>query len=451
MTRVIFWGFSRAAQVKAYQKFEGQKILYSAFPSKESNVYGLDDFEQEGFTHQLASAHQNTVIPKDLECVFNNNFATYQKQFSRCLRGLGACSDTTRIRKHFWTLLQWYYSKYHTKTIQFAIFAVPPHFGFDKLMSDLLTWMKVPVYYGYQTLFPNKFILYDHNFQSLPPPKPTTSKYPKFPPVNTEELDYMKGISSAPPKARWIRWLRKNVKAYFQSADKRIANKTQIKGEYQFYRNLREAGQWDNDKLIKALSGQPFVYFPLHLQPEMTTSMLGGKYVDQALAIEHLSSILPNNHKIVVKENPKQIYKERSNHFFTRLKKLDNVIFVGKYLNSKWLIQKSAAVSTITGTAGWEAIRFSKPVIVFGHAWYQNFFGVFSFNQQLDIQEVLSSRPNNEQVQQGFDVFLSGCWDGVIDAYYQEHSQTSEEESVTNLTKLLNHLCIINELPKNYE
>ena len=38
---------------------------------------------------------------------------------------------------------------------------------------------------------------------------------------------------------------------------------------------------------------EKFVYFPLPMQPEMTTSAIGGEFRDQLLALERLSNILP--------------------------------------------------------------------------------------------------------------------------------------------------------------
>src|SRR5690606_32290981 len=47
---------------------------------------------------------------------------------------------------------------------------------------------------------------------------------------------------------------------------------------------------------------QKFVYFPLHLQPEMTTSALGGIFEDQIFALSCLSSKIPVDWCILVKE-----------------------------------------------------------------------------------------------------------------------------------------------------
>ena len=44
-------------------------------------------------------------------------------------------------------------------------------------------------------------------------------------------------------------------------------------------------------KKLDAVSAGGFVYFPLHLQPEMTTDVLGGAYADQALALETLRKL----------------------------------------------------------------------------------------------------------------------------------------------------------------
>lgn len=127
-----------------------------------------------------------------------------------------------------------------------------------------------------------------------------------------------------------------------------------------------------------------FVYFPLHLQPEMTTSALGDRYRDQVLAIEDLSRTLPPDWLIYVKENPKQGAYARGPLFFQRLQRIPNVRFMPSDANTHALTAKSQFVAVITGTAGWEAITKGKPAVVFGHIWFRMLPGIFEFRQDLD-------------------------------------------------------------------
>ena len=133
-----------------------------------------------------------------------------------------------------------------------------------------------------------------------------------------------------------------------------------------------------------------FVYFPLHFQPELTTSTLGGCYSDQLLAIEHLSSILPDDCSIYVKENPKQTGAMRGPHFFDRLDRVPNLEILPSYANTFQLVDNSEFVATVTGTAGWEAICKGKNVLVFGVPWYQNLPGAIRFHKGITYEYICS-------------------------------------------------------------
>ena len=444
---VIFWGFSHGSQRKSFNRYRGKKVLYTATEDSDEGIFCIKKFEDADFSENLRQEVGDVIIPNKLSQKFFDNYNLYAKQFSRCLRGLGSSTNPDKIRSHFWTLLQWYFSKYQKKSIRFAIFAVPPHFGYDKLMADYLHWRNIPVYFAHQTLFPNQFLLYDYSFEIVTPPLYTSCASDASPPsVEKEELIYMKDLKSSPPRAQWLRWTRKYFKSYFQKSEKKEISRIIVKSEISYYKNLSKAGTWDYLSLEKRLSGKEFIYFPLHLQPEMTTSMLGGKYSDQALALEHLSRTIPKNMVIVVKENPKQLYKERTGDFFKRMNSIENLIFIGKSINSKLLISKCVIVATITGTAGWEAIRMGKPVIIFGKAWYRNFNGVYSFHNKINISSILKKKFSSEITELDFKKFNFHCWKGVVDAYYQDFSEVSEYQSCENLLSLFNYLYEINNI-----
>ena len=124
---------------------------------------------------------------------------------------------------------------------------------------------------------------------------------------------------------------------------------------------------------------QTFIYVPLSYQPERTSCPQGGVYVDQLLMLETLSQSVPSNCHIYVKEHPAQwlhrgpdFFSYRYRGYYRAIAKLWNVRLVPIKTDTYTLIERSIAVATVTGTAGFEASLRGKPVLVFGYPWYQH-------------------------------------------------------------------------------
>jgi hypothetical protein len=161
-----------------------------------------------------------------------------------------------------------------------------------------------------------------------------------------------------------------------------------------------------------------FVYFPLHLQPELTTATLGGIYVDQILAIERLSKKIPENWFIYVKENPKQTELMRGPWFFSRLAALKNVRLLDPTIDTYVLMEKSRIVATITGTAGWEAISGGKNTLVFGNPWYKGLPGIFAFDDSFGVEDILNFEIDHDELEKAINDLLRKTGDGIIDEHY---------------------------------
>ena len=165
------------------------------------------------------------------------------------------------------------------------------------------------------------------------------------------------------------------------------------------------------------LSGD-YVYFPLQLQPEMTTASLGGHFRDQAYAIERLAAILPEGVRILVKENPKQGAYQRGPMFFHRMKRIPAVTFLPSWADTHALTGGARFVASITGTVGWEAIRAGTPALVFGKAWYRKLPGVFEFHDDLTYDEVVSTEIDHTALQQAVGQLVASAHEGIVDRHY---------------------------------
>ena len=200
-----------------------------------------------------------------------------------------------------------------------------------------------------------------------------------------------------------------------------------------FKRNYKSA-------LASSLPQGKFVYFALHLQPELTTVSWGDVFVDQILAIEHLRSLLPEDWSIVVKENPLQTFHSRGSLFFVRLKKIPNVYYVGKEVDTFGLIENAEFVSTITGTVGMEALRFGKKVLIFGSAPYREFPGAIHYTDQLTLDDILSVKFTHQEIELAHARQKYNMVDAVIFPEAAKAEDFSAEQNFQNLAKIFNEV-----------
>lgn len=114
---------------------------------------------------------------------------------------------------------------------------------------------------------------------------------------------------------------------------------------------------------------EEYAYFPLHFEPEISVLLYAPFWTDQLNLIRQIAQSLPLHFKLYVKEHPHMV-GYRTHSYYNELKKIPNVKLVNPDTPSLTLIRNAKLITTISGTAGWEAVLFKKPVITFGDVFY---------------------------------------------------------------------------------
>lgn len=118
-----------------------------------------------------------------------------------------------------------------------------------------------------------------------------------------------------------------------------------------------------------------YVYYPLHYQPEASTCVCAEKYEKQIFYIDSWAKSLPADTVLYLKEHY-ALLGHRDLSFYEELKKYPNVILISPFESSRKLIENAYVVTTLTGTAGWEAMLLRKPVILGGSIVFDNAPGI---------------------------------------------------------------------------
>ena len=212
---------------------------------------------------------------------------------------------------------------------------------------------------------------------------------------------------------------------------------------------LRKKEYYYNEaKLMTTIEdkNEKFVYFPLHLQPELVTALFSYEYFDQILAIEKLSHFIPKDWKIYVKDHPHdQTEYQRGSGFYKRLKAIKNVRLINKKISGYLLMEQAQFVATISGTSGFEANCGGKNSLYFGQTIYRGFPGVFEWKNKPTLKELLEKKWIHQDYQKMYVEFSKRLGDGVLDQYYAQevpnfNVQKNHENILFLIESLLNHV-----------
>ncbi len=120
------------------------------------------------------------------------------------------------------------------------------------------------------------------------------------------------------------------------------------------------------------LAGKRFVFFPLHMEPEVALQGMSPEYFCQLSAIASLARDLPAGVLLAVKEHYFSIGRRPAN-WLEQMAEFKNVVMLRLDEYGPEVVKQAAAVATITSTAGFEAAVMGKPVVTFGRRNIYNF------------------------------------------------------------------------------
>ncbi len=302
-------------------------------------------------------------------------------------------------------------SLFHRHKPDIVIFSNLAHEGFDCVPYLLAKALGIKTLMAIQSFFPNLFfcvtsaedygLFKDIPFFKTPVPFPIEKRHFKAHPY----------VPLGPPYGINVRTARVLGRLLLEKGPARLLMRYFRLRDHRRMMDIycaREPPRFD----------RPFVYFALHMQPELATSAIGGIYDDQLLAIERLSKLVPADWMIYVKEHPTQTEQFRGNLFFDRLGRMPNVCLVARRTNTFELIANSQFVATISGTVGWEAVTGGKNVLVFGNAWYLTLPGVFHFDDHFSIARIMTYRIDHQDVEQAVGNMQAKMLPGIIDPVY---------------------------------
>ncbi len=419
MINTLLWGFTKEySPTVRYLREGGVCDVRVWIGSDKECTHSRKDFMTMRFKYESPELCDEAVY----ETVFRNYYAY-----------LDRTNTFNRMNQHniyeylnlFNRQINYFYHLLKSEGIQLVVLNRPPHYGPDTILYEVARAMGLKILILCPSFFEDRFwYCFDMDDygrfadvpEVLPYPEVTLEKkHEKFIPYHLNIPEYRYSVWQA------IRDFSQGKLTAFQKL-----------AEYRkFKRNLNAMIDPHIDL------SQKFVYFPLHLQPELSTSTLGGLYCDQVLALERLSRLLPDDFYIYAKDHLLQTEFMRDENYFDRLRAIPNLRLTPTTMSTYELIRHSQFVATIAGTVGWEAITGGKNVLLFGQTWYMTLPGVFQFNDTFRLEHILNYQLAHDTLERAVGKLQSRMGRGVLSHEYYPLKDFDAERNGQRLAEFL--------------
>ncbi len=201
-------------------------------------------------------------------------------------------------------------------------------------------------------------------------------------------------LPSLPQGARFL----KNYFRYYRNDPSQPGIMQRLRRVLELRGNIRKSSRYLSTR-AQALSA-PFIYFPLHYEPEVTTLVIAP--CDHASVIDLMARRMPISWRLVVKDHPAMLSQRAPEFYAGLIDRYPNLIVVDAGVPSLELIQKCELLVTLSGTAALEAAVLGKPVLQQSESRFGGFgiiprmIDLFKFDEELET--ALRNPPQPERV-----------------------------------------------------
>lgn len=117
--------------------------------------------------------------------------------------------------------------------------------------------------------------------------------------------------------------------------------------------------------LIDRIGNRPYLFYPLHMEPEAALLVHGSYFEDQLQVVRNIARSLPIGWELAIKEHP-VMRGLRPLSFYRALRSIPSVRLLPFATPTNEVVMGAQVVAVVSGTVGLEASAVGKPVLMFG-------------------------------------------------------------------------------------